>query len=298
MAHDYNRFPLELIPEIVAHPEDYRVQSRVPYSGYTDDSFFPIVFRQTPEPVQSVIFLEMVTTGTRRQDVIIELVMVKCSCLIGNDEIVSIDRLVHRYEAPRYSIPAYVTRSTGITNEGISGMSFDFREIESLMRDDPIIISTKGRKAREFFEKRFSSLHGYRWVDSVHDIDWAKINDRLLSGAPLQINCERLGFFYRYNRAVETALSNLWLFSYVRGSVSELISASTHVEYIVWANTARFEVKEELKFCGYQWNGERKCWYKHVYTAEEAAEEREYLKEKCSSPDEIEVEELDSRKKR
>ena len=296
MAHEYNRFPLELIPEIVAHPEDYRVLSRVPYTEYADGSHFPLVFRETPEPAQSFVFLEMTTAGTRRHDSILELVLIKCSFLPDSGEIVSIDRMVHSYEAPRYQIPSYISKATGITNESISGQSFDYREIESLMRDDPIIVSTRGVRAREFFERRFSSLRGFRWVNSVYDVRWEKIDARLSAGSPLQISCERLGFFYRNNRIVETALVNLWLFSYLKGAVSELTKASSRVEYLVWAYTARFEVKEELKFSGYQWNRERKCWYKHVYTDEEVRAETDYLREKCSTPDAVKVEVLDSRK--
>ena len=297
MAYNYNRFPLELIPEIIAHPEDYRIQSRVPYARFADEQVLPVIFRETPEPVQSLVFLEMVTTGGRRQDVILELVMVKCSCLLSTGEIVSVDRMYRGFEAPRYPIPAYITRTTGITVESINGMSFDYRTVDSMLRDDPIIVSTRGRTAREFFERRFSSFSGYRWVDSVHDIRWENLNDRLISGATLQMNCERLGFFFRYNSIREAVFSNLWLFSYIKGSIAELIATSSHVEYMVWAFTARFEVKEELKFNGYLWNGEQKCWCKRVFTEEEVKEEQEYLRGKCSSPEAIKIEVLDSRKK-
>ena len=111
------------------------------------------------------------------------------------------------------------------------------------------------------------------------------------------MNCERLGFFFRYNSIREAVFSNLWLFSYIKGSIAELIAASSHVEYMVWAFTARFEVREELKFNGYLWNGEQKCWCKRVFTEEEVKEEQEYLRGKCSSPEAIKIEVLDSRKK-
>lgn len=291
-----NRFPLELIPEIIAHPENYRVQSVVPYTRYNDEASFPIILKKTLDSVQSVVFLELSATGTRSRDVILEIVAVRCSVIFEKDELISIDALLHQYEAPHFPIPSYVTRQTGLTNQMLGARTFNVSDVKDIFADDPVVISTRGTAYRDVFEKRFSSLSGLRWVNSTIDIPWGKLNSRLDSKENLALNCSRLGYFFNYANVLETALSNLWFFHYVSGAVKAVADALLYEEYLVWAVGASFEVKDELKFSGYRWDRDKKCWYKHVKTLAEVEEEKVYLSSKCADSKLIQVEVIGTRK--
>lgn len=289
-------FPLGKIPEIRARPGDFRLQRRVPFVRCRDGAALPLVLRRSDGPETPAVFVEAVTTGPGVYDSIVELAMARCGLAASGEGLAAVYSLYRGYEEPRRPAPPHLLRLAGIEPSFLAGAAFARKEVAAAAAGDPIMVSTGGARTRRFFERRFPSLAGLRWVDPVYDVSWQKLSPLLLPHAPLPVNLERLGYFFRYGSAVERALGCAWFFDRVPGAVRALAAAAGRETYRVWARSSRYEVKEELAFRGYAWNPRERCWFVAVRTREEAEAEREYLQGKCADPRLIEIEVIDRRR--
>src|SRR5574344_764952 len=125
MSCNNDCFPLELLPKIQAHPENFQVLERIPYTLYGTDSSLPIQLAQQVGDERTMILLDTETTGLDNNiDKVIELGMVKVKYSPSMGIVTSIISIYDELEDPKMKIPADVVRITGITDEDVKDKLF------------------------------------------------------------------------------------------------------------------------------------------------------------------------------
>ena len=168
-------FPLSMIDNIRAHPENYRLLEKIPLTIEGVDTHFPIKLN---EPVQgeklySVVFLDTETTGMDPlKNKIIELGMVKATFSLERKLLISVDRYYDEFEDPQEPIPPEIVALTHITDEMVSGRCFDDEMVANFLSGRPLIVAHNAAFDRPFFEKRFSTLTNLSWACSLKEVPW------------------------------------------------------------------------------------------------------------------------------
>jgi hypothetical protein len=182
---------LEQMARLLAESGDYRVTSRL---GPQDEYHPP---DNLPKLVAAVVDVE--TTGTNPdRDKIIELGV----CLFEYDRV---NGRVYRvlgswewFEDPGISIPAEITKITGITYEMVAGHYIDDRAVNDLLDRVVLVIAHNADFDRRFLEKRLPGFSTKHWACSRSDIDWKAEGVR---SSALEFVAYRLGFFHDAHRA-------------------------------------------------------------------------------------------------
>lgn len=275
MSCNNDCFPLELLPKIQAHPENFQVLERIPYTLYGTDSSLPIQLAQQVGDERTMILLDTETTGLDNNiDKVIELGMVKVKYSPSMGIVTSIISIYDELEDPKMKIPADVVRITGITDEDVKDKLFTEQLVYDLVSDNPLIVAHNACFDRPFFEKRFPQLSNLPWACSIKEIPWAALG---YSSSKLEYISYCSGYFYSAHRAIVDCLALLWLLNTIPSSLSSLLTSADNSSYKIFASGAPFDVKDVLKSRRYRWDANNKVWYKDVQNLIEFETERKFL---------------------
>jgi DNA polymerase-3 subunit epsilon len=262
---------LEQMARLLAESGDYRVTSRL---GPQDEYHPP---DNLPKLVAAVVDVE--TTGTNpNRDRIIELGI----CLFEYDRL---NGRVYRvlgspewFEDPGISIPAEITKITGITDEMVAGRRIDDSAVNDLLDRVVVVIAHNAGFDRRFLEKRLPGFSTKHWACSRVDIDWKAEGIR---SSALEFVAYSLGFFHDQHRAASDCRATVHaLAQRLPGSgrlaMHALLEQARQPTWRLWARDAAIEKKDILKARGYTWSagefGRPRCWYRDLTDTDKAAE--------------------------
>lgn len=226
------------------------------------------------------ICIDTETTGLNHaSDKIIELGIVA----FQYDPLTSgIIKIIDRYagfEDPGIPLSAETTAITGITDEMVSGQSFDDAKVCRLADQASLVIAHNAAFDRKFVEARFPIFSKVPWGCSMTQVDWQA---ERISTRVLEYLLFKFGWFINAHRALDDAegLLGILLESLpVSGTpiFKVLLERYDEVTAKVCAVGAHFDKKDVLKQRGYRWNDGAQSGCKAWWTSVPGDMEREEL---------------------
>jgi len=213
------------------------------------------------------IFLDTETTGLDSDsDHIIEIAMVPFEFDLDG-HIYALLPEYNELNDPGISIPAVITQITGITDEMVKGRSINLDTVKNLLSDAVIVIAHNASFDRPFCENLLDEFKDFPWGCSIADINW---QEEGMEGAKLEYLAYKYGFFFEGHRATIDCQAGIEILSrplFKTGELAlkRLIDNAQRTDFRLWAESAPFDKKDQLKKKGYRWspgeNGKRKAWY-------------------------------------
>ena len=212
--------------------------------------------------------LDTETTGlSHAGDKIIEhgIVAFEYEPLTG--EIIRITGRYNGFEDPVQPLSKEITEITGITDDMVRGQSFNDAEINSLAAQASLVIAHNAAFDRPFVEQRFPAFKDIPWACTVSQIDW--YSERLQARS-LEYLLFKFGWCINAHRALDDAEGVLGLLLEslpVSGQrvFAALLKNSSESISRIYAVSAPFDKKDQLKQRGYRWSdgngGIPKCWW-------------------------------------
>lgn len=263
-------FPLAMLDNIKAHPENYRLLERIPLTIEGVDTHFPIQLNKPlpGEKIYSVVFLDTETTGIdATKDHVIELGLVKATFSLDRKLILSVDKYYDEFEDPKVPIPEEIVNLTGITDDMVKDHSFDEDMVAQFLVGRPLIVAHNAGFDRPFFENRFPSLANLSWACSLKEVPWTQLG---FPGSKLEYLSNCIGFFYDAHRAYVDCLALLWVLYKTPEAFEMLVKSALtpSCKMVLHGNT--FAIKDVLKEKQFRFDGTNKTWGRFVKTVEEA----------------------------
>ncbi|CAA2145090.1 3'-5' exonuclease [Methylobacterium bullatum] len=247
--------PLDSIAAALESTGDYRVLRRL--EPLTDCPDAP------NEPTFIGLILDTETTGTDCvADEVIELGILKFE-YGASGRIYRVLETFNQLHQPSKSIPADITRITGITDADVAGQRIDDEAVKALATDAAVVIAHNASFDRQMCEGRWPVFAEKNWACSCHQIPWRAEGHE---GMKLGYLLTDYGFFHKGHRAIDDCHALMALLARPlrtsgRLALSSLLETARKPTVRLWAEGAAFETKDALKGRGFRWNGQRRCWY-------------------------------------
>ena len=235
------------------------------------------------------IFLDVETTGLSHEiDKIIEIALVPFE-FSKDGRIFNILEAYSSLEDPQTPLPQKIISLTGLTDEMLTGKSFDDEAIKSIVESSSLIIAHNANFDRKFVEKRFSIFQAKSWACSASQVPW---ENEGLSSVKLEYLAYKFGYYFEGHRAEIDCCASLHLLSMTLPKSGDLVlktllNNARLKSYRIWALGSPFDSKDLLKNRGYRWpgdNGKNRSWYIDV-DEESKEQELKYLREEIFKRD-------------
>ena len=185
-------------------------------------------------------------------------------------------------EDPQTPLSQKIISLTGLTNEILTGKSFDVQSINNIIDPADLIIAHNANFDRKFVEKRFPVFVKKSWACSASQVNW---ENEGIASSKLEYLAYKFGFFFDGHRAEIDCYASIHLLSKTLPKSGDfvlnvLLKNARQKSNRVWAVGSGFHKKDLLRNRGYKWfpGGERrdKSWYKEI-SQENLESELEYL---------------------
>lgn len=217
------------------------------------------------------ICIDTETTGLNyASDKIIELGIVAFQYDPLSSGIIKIIDRYAGFEDPGVPLSPETTAITGITDEMVTGQSFDDAQVCRLAEQASLVIAHNAAFDRKFVEVRFPAFSKVPWGCSMTQVDWQA---ERISTRVLEYLLFKFGWFINAHRALDDAEGLLGILLEnlpVSGTpvFKALLERCDGVTAKISAVGAPFEKKDVLKQRGYRWNdgtqGGCKAWWTSV----------------------------------
>lgn len=243
----------------------------------------PVATSIRPEFPLKAVILDTETTGlNHRKDEIIEIGAIAFT-YSDQGEIGDVTGVYGGLQQPAVSIPAEITRLTGITDTMAAGQVIDIAALRALIGPADLIIAHNAGFDRPFCEAFSPIFSDKAWACSNAEIDWSA---RGFEGTKLGYLIGQAGFFHDGHRAVDDCFALLEVLArqdetQPSTAFAELHLASQRSRVRIFAENSPFDLKDHLKARGYRWSdgseGRPKSWWIEVDESA-LAEELHYLR--------------------
>ena len=212
---------------------------------------------EAPADTRRALLLDVETTGLDPgTDEIIELAMVPFFYSVDG-EIVGIGDAFSSLRQPTLSIPAEVTKITGIDDAMVEGKSIDPVDVAAFAGAN-LVIAHNAPFDRRYLERFCPALAQNPWACSMSEVPWAAEGFESSKLAFLALSS---GFYYDRHRAVNDCHAAIELLSRklpITGgrAFTALLASARRTTLRCWAENSPFESKDVLKQRGYRWNGD------------------------------------------
>lgn len=227
----------------------------------------PVISREQSKFPNLAVLVDTETTGLiHTRDEVIEIGAV---AFTYDDEGV-IGDVVGVYSGlrqPSASIPAEITRLTGITDEMVAGHDIDIAALDALVEPADLVIAHNAAFDRPFCEGLSPAFASKAWACSVAEIRWADLG---FEGNKLGYLVGQSGLFHEGHRATDDCHALLEVLARPAGPTgtrpfSELLRSSAQSRIRIFAENAPFDMKDHLKGRGYRWSdgsdGRPRAWW-------------------------------------
>lgn len=236
--------------------------------------------RRVSDPLKTGLLIDIQTTGpSPHTDEIFEIGLVRFAYTPAGVILGPTDGHLGLRQ-PDKSLPAQITRWTGITNDDLAGCTVNQAMIARMARGVDLVI-THDPGHRRFVERAWPVFAaGMAWACSATQIPWANEG---FEGTRLFYLAAQQGFWWESerHRSLDECYALLELLEMpLRQSgeitLAKLLTTAHQRSYRIWALNAPFEVKDQLKARGYHWNvgddGQPRAWYREVPDGQISAE--------------------------
>lgn len=214
------------------------------------------------------VIVDTETTGLNsRKDEVIEIGAVAFSF----DRMGRVGEVTDIYgglQQPSGSIPAEITRLTGITDAMVAGQRIEIDRLEALVKPADLVIAHNAAFDRPFCEALSPIFVDKAWACSVSEVDWQA---RAFEGTKLGYLIGQAGYFHDGHRAVDDCHALLAVLDRPmdgQSAFAELYDRSQRSRVRIFAENAPFDLKDLLKGRGYRWSdgsdGRPKAWWTEV----------------------------------
>jgi len=220
--------------------------------------------------IVKVCFLDLETTGLDKiEDKIIELALKLVAIDRNNGELLGVIAEYQSFHDPNELIDEKITLINGINNEMVQGYSIDWDEVNNLISTADIILAHNASFDRAFMDRYLSLSTEKVWSCSISDIDWLK---RGFTSNKQELLCFWHGFYYDSHRAmfdVDALIGLLTHESYEENKpMIELLENTSKPYYKLLALDSPYDTKDKLKAKDYNWDPERRSWWKRLLLVE------------------------------
>jgi len=243
--------------------------------------------RRSEDPVQSVLFVDVETTGLAPgSDPIIELAAVLVDVDAASGEVVAHHRTVSWLEDPGRAIPPEIVRLTGIRDDDVRGKRIPDDEVRALFGAAGLVVAHNARFDRAMCAARFRWLSAPDqpvWGCSFAQIDWRGYGHRHLD---LESLAKDHGFFFEAHRATLDVEALIKLLSFrpdlpqAPTYLAELIADLRRPYWWVAAAGTPYEARLELRDRRYRWDPDAKHWRSELHEDQLEAE-LEWIRDLC-----------------
>ena len=242
---------------------DYRVLRRlIPRDRFTEVP--------ADEPFKIGIALDLETTGLdTTRDEVIEIGMLKFA-YTKDGRVTHVIDTFGAFNEPSITIPALITKLTGIDDEMVAGHRIDPAAVASFVGDAVVIIAHNAQFDRQFAERLWPAFVAKAWACSATQVDWRGLG---FEGSRLGYLLAGAGSFHEAHRAVDDCRALLELLAFQpraadRPVLSSLLDEARKKTVRIWAADAPFDLKHELKKRRYRWSdgsdGRLRSWFVDV----------------------------------
>ena len=253
-------FPVKRINEIVQNPEGFQLLERLPALNWD----VPFTLFPYSDNLLRFCILDVETTGLDENDEIIELGCVTGLVDLDVMRIAAVHSVTSLYHQPSKPIPALITDLSGITNEQVKGHTLSYDALTEALGAPDIIIAHNAGFDRGFIDRYVQRL-GYPalsipWACSIKDVNW---RDMGFESQALSYLLFQQGYFFNGHRASDDCLAVANLFVTQPDALAQVINAH-QTPMLDLRVTSRFQVKDNLKSLGCEWDGEARQWHKVI----------------------------------
>ena len=220
--------------------------------------------------IVKVCFLDLETTGLDKiEDKIIELALKLVAIDRNNGELLGVIAEYQSFHDPNELIDEKITLINGINNEMVQEYSIDWDEVNNLISTADIILAHNASFDRAFMDRYLTLSTEKVWSCSISDIDWLK---RGFTSNKQELLCFWHGFYYDSHRAmfdVDALIGLLTHESYEENKpMIELLENASKPYYKLLALDSPYDTKDKLKAKDYNWDPERRSWWKRLLLVE------------------------------
>lgn len=234
--------------ELSQHP-DFQILKRIPqlYKERCASSISKVF-------IATIIDLETMGMDANQHE-IIEIGMLSFS-FSNEDGILGIKSSYNELNDPLRSIPAEITKITGIRDEDVAGKTIDWNHVSVVLQDSHLILCHNAQFDRNFLELQTPDLiknqiTALPFGCTIKDINW---KERGFESPKLDYLNWKLGFFYDGHRAINDCWATLNLLLHEKGAFETLKERVRQKQTLICAEHAPFEKKDLLKTRLYRWS--------------------------------------------
>jgi DNA polymerase-3 subunit epsilon len=237
------------------HP-DFQVLRRLPSPGYANI---------WPED-QTAIRLAIVDTETTGLNAAKD-VMIEIGATIVELNQDGLPAIIHPTKSwlndPGFPLSSQIASLTGLTDQVLSGQSFDTDAINDTLHYADLIVAHNAAFDRNFMIRTFPLAAERQWACSCRDIGWRAEG---YDGHALGHLLTQAGRFSDAHRAAADSWSLTWLLLQLasdgRTFAAHLVDDARKPLFRVYAAYAPFSIKDDLKAAGYRWDPGKHFWYR------------------------------------
>ncbi len=280
-------FPLERIPDIEAHPENFRLEIEIPYVHFGDqDQEFPIILNQGSGEADALRSCVILSEFYQKipQPRFTELGLVKFT--------------YDRFLGKPVRIDAVYSGREGVSESddekyGVSAARrFDSEDIVRILQPEydtngvrPFVISLDPWEERDFFDQRFPELTDLIWCGAGKDLNWQSFDESFPeSFSNLKLLAMKKRMFYKENRPLDRSLALMWFFKLFPEAFNTILAHADDRGGSIFVHNS-YSVRDTLKDRGYRYHGEKKAWYRHFQTEDEVMQENDALRDLLIDPE-------------
>ena len=238
--------------------------------------------------LRRALYVDCETTGfSFERDEVIEVAMLPFVYDIDGRVVeVLHDEALVCHNDPGRPLDPVITALTGLTDEDLEGRHIDIEAASDLATRSALVVAHNARFDRPFFERVLPSTRAVPWACSMRDVPWTA--HRCPSTALHCLACQYGVFARDRHRALADCEVGVWLLAQAlpdtdRPVLAALLENARQETVRLWAASAPFHTKDELKARGYRWmpetrGGIARAWWTEV-APELVSAELQWLRE-------------------
>ena len=227
-----------------------------------------------PGPRRRGLYVDCETTGfSSEHDALIELAMLPFDyTLEGHITHIYRDQARTWRQDPGRPVPPEITHITGLTDEDLASQAIDVPAATELLAASHLIIAHNARFDRPFVERVVPTTRAALWACSRHEVPWDAV--AFPSRALACLLCGFGAFSPARHRALADCEAGVWLLTQTLPGTDRTVFAALRETAAtptvrVWATSAPFEAKDQLRTRGYRWmpadrDGIPRSWWTDV----------------------------------
>ena len=226
-----------------------------------------------PGPCRRGLYVDCETTGlSSEHDALIELAMLPFT-YTTNGAITDVHRDQTRTwrQDPGRPVPPEITHITGLTDEDLASQAIDVATATELLAASHLVVAHNARFDRLFVEWVVATARAAPWACSRHEVPWDPVT--FPSRALACLVCGFEAFSPARHRTFADCEAGMWLLTQTlpppTAPSAALRETAATPTVRVWATSAPFEAKDQLRTRGYRWmaadrDGIPRLWWTDV----------------------------------